>query len=66
VTLLFSRAEGGKIFVVEVEETVSAVFAAADGTRTIAQIASQAGVSPDEANQILKALVGIGAVVLAA
>jgi hypothetical protein len=63
VTLLFSRNPEGKLFVVEVENAVAAVFNGIDGSRSIDEIASSAGVLRDEAQQVLAALANLGAVV---
>lgn len=65
MTLLFSRGPQGKIFVVEVGAQVEKVFRATNGLRTLDQIATTAGVSLPETQQVLNALAGIGAAVLA-
>ncbi len=65
VTLLFARGSDGRVYVVEVGATVEKVFRATNGQRTLEQIAATAGVSVAETGEILQALAGIGAVVLA-
>jgi hypothetical protein len=62
VTLLFSRTDTGKIYVVEVEMAVAKVFRATDGRRTRKQIAEAAGMAADETHRVLEALGSIGAV----
>jgi hypothetical protein len=63
VTLLFSRTREGRIFVMEVEAAVAAVFQATDGRRTVEQIAVAASLPPEQTKQILDSLVEIGAVI---
>ncbi len=62
VTLLFSRTETGKIYVVEVEASITNVFRATDGWRSSNEIAMAAGVAPEEVREVLQALGSIGAV----
>jgi hypothetical protein len=64
VTLLFSRSREGKLFVVEVEDSVASVFNAVDGQRDIDTIASVAGVLPSTAHEVISALSSIGAIVV--
>ena len=61
-TLLFSRTDAGRIYVVEAEPLIERIFCATDGTRTLEEIAEAAGVSAEDARQILTALAEIGAV----
>jgi hypothetical protein len=61
-TLLFSRTHAGRIYVVEAESVLEKVFRAADGLRTVEQIAHAVGVSTAAARAMLAALVNIGAV----
>ena len=63
VTLLFSRTHLGRIYVVEVDEATTAVFHAADGRRSPAQIAATTALSAAIVHQTLRALGQIGAVV---
>lgn len=63
ITLLFARNNQGGVQVVEVGGAVERVFRATNGLRTVEQIASAAEVPLAEAQQILRALAGIGAVV---
>jgi hypothetical protein len=63
VTLLFSRTQSGKIYVLEVEAAVAKVFRAADGSRGINEMAAAAEIPADEVLQVLEALAAIGAVV---
>jgi hypothetical protein len=63
VTLLFSRTETGKIYVVEVEAAIAKVFRAADGNRTSNEIAAAAAIPAEETQQVLEALAAIGAIV---
>ena len=62
VTLLFSRTHMGKIYVVELDKSTAAVFGATDGSRTVGQIAEDAGITLQEAEEILQSLADIGAV----
>ncbi len=62
VTLLFSRTETGKIYVVEVEPAVAKVFRATDGRRRVEEIAAASGIAIEETRQVLEALSTIGAV----
>jgi len=64
-TLLFSRAGEGRVRVVEIAGEVERVFRFTNGLRTVAQIATAAGVGEPETKQILEALAQIGAVALA-
>ncbi len=61
-TLLFSRTDAGRIYVVEVEPTMERVFRATDGHRTVDEIAEAAGVPAEQAGAMLASLAGIGAV----
>ena len=61
VTLLFSRTHMGKIYVVELDEATAAVFRAADGARTVEQIAESAGVSARQTDEALSNLAQVGA-----
>lgn len=61
-TLLFSRTQEGKIFVLEIEDSAAAVFRACNGARPVEQIASVAGVVLEQAQQVLQALAGVGAI----
>lgn len=65
VTLLFSRTHMGKIYVVELDESTAAVFEATDGARAVDQIATAAGLTQEQAEETLRGLEEIGAVVLA-
>ena len=62
VTLLFSRTHMGKIYVVELDSNTAAVFGAADGSRTVEQIAETAGVAIQQAGEALNNLAQVGAV----
>ncbi len=62
LTLIFSRTETGRIYVVEVDPPVAAVFRQTDGRHDILAIAAAAGVTPERAQQILSELAAIGAV----
>ncbi len=62
LTLLFSRTDMGKIYVVEVEANVANLFRAIDGRLTSEEIAASAGIEPEEAFRVLQALATIGAV----
>ncbi len=62
VTLLFSRTEAGRIYVVEMEATVDRVFHATDGVRSVEEIAESVGSGVQQVCQALEALVEIGAV----
>ena len=63
VTLLFSRTHLGRIYVVEVDEATTAVFYAADGRRSPAQIAASTSLSAAVVQQVLRGLAQVGAVV---
>ena len=63
VTLLFSRNSEGRLFVVEVEDTVAAVLNVLNGSRDVGEIATLAGVTVEEVKQVISALANIGAVV---
>lgn len=63
VTLLFSRNHLGRIYVVEVDEATTAVFYAADGRRSPAQIAATSALSSGVVKQTLRALAQVGAIV---
>ena len=63
VTLLFSRTHLGRIYVAEVDEATAAVFHAADGRRSPAQIAAISALSSGVVQQTLRALSQVGAVV---
>lgn len=62
VTLLFSRTEAGRIYVVEMEVTMARVFHATDGVRSVEEIAKSVGSGVQPVRQALAALVEIGAV----
>jgi hypothetical protein len=62
-TLLFARDRTGRVAVVEVGADIEKIFRATNGLRTVEQIAATAGLGPEETNQILGALAGIGAIV---
>ena len=62
VTLLFSRTDTGRIYVVEIDETMERVFRAADGTRVLEQIAIRSGANLQSTKKALDALAEIGAV----
>lgn len=64
VTLLFSRGESGAVQIVEVGPAIEKVFRMTNGPRTVEQIAAAAEVSLADTQRILKALSGIGAIVL--
>ena len=64
VVLLFSRTTGGKIYVVEIEESSVAVWRHTDGTQRVEQIASAMSLPVQTVQDILQALSQIGAVVL--
>jgi hypothetical protein len=63
VTLLFSLTPHGRVYVVEIDHNVSAVFRAANGMRATEQIAAAAGLPVDYTRQTLHALVELGAIV---
>ena len=63
VTLLFSRTHLGRIYVVEVDDAATAVFHAADGRRSPAQIAASTSLSAAVVQQVLRGLAQVGAVV---
>jgi hypothetical protein len=63
VTLVFARNQEGRVFVAEVSPEYERVFRATNGLRTAEQIALIAGVSQEQAKQILGALAGIGSIV---
>ena|SRR5579864_9128920 len=63
VTLLFSRTHLGRIYVVEVDEATTAVFHAADGRLSPAQIAASTSLSAAVVQQVLRGLAQVGAVV---
>lgn len=63
VTLLFSRTHSGRIYVVELDEAMAAVFHAADARRSVAQIAAASSLSVPVVQQTLLALAQIGAVI---
>jgi hypothetical protein len=62
LTLLFSRAQNGKIYVIELDKPVAAVFRFTNGMRKKEQIAEAAGMPVSEVEEILRALAEIGAV----
>ena len=62
VTLLFSRTDTGRIYVVEIEATMEKVFHAVDGGSSLEQIATRAGTDLPSTKEALDALAGIGAV----
>ena len=61
-TLLFSRTQAGRIYVVEVEPELERVFRSTDGRRTADQIAEAAGIPAEQAGAMLVSLASIGAV----
>ena len=61
-TLLFSRTQHGRIYVVQLDATACRVMHAVNGSREPAEIAETAGVSEEETNRVLNDLIGIGAV----
>ena len=61
ITLLFSRAHTGRIYVIEVDEITAAVFCAADGRRSTSQIASLVSLPAITVEKILGALMEVGA-----
>ena len=62
VTLLFTRTDTARIYVVEIDATMEKVFWAANGARSVEHIAAHAGTSLPSTEQMLEALAGIGAV----
>ena len=62
VTLLFSRTHMGKVYVVELDSNTAAVFGAADGSRTVEQIAGRGGTTLQQTEEALQSLADIGAV----
>jgi hypothetical protein len=64
VTLLFSRTQHGKIYVVELDPAWAHVLGAIDGERTLADIAKFLNSSTHEIQRILTILSDIGAIVL--
>ena len=63
-TLLFSRTHHGRIYVVELDPTATAVLRAVNGSRPVAEIAGCAAVDQKETERILSDLAGINAVLL--
>jgi hypothetical protein len=63
VTLLFSRTHLGRIYVVEVDEAMAAIYYAADGSRSPAQIAEATSLPIATVQTSLDALIQIGALV---
>ena len=66
VTLLFSRTNHGRVYVVETDESSAAVFAAVDSNRSTEQVASLCGLSFEETQRILSTLGDIGTIVFPA
>jgi hypothetical protein len=64
VVLLFSRTGGGKIYVVEIEESSELVWRHSDGFKRMEQIASAASLPLKTVQDTLQALNELGAVVL--
>ena len=62
VTLLFSRTDTGRIYVVEVDRAIARVFDATDGVRSVEEIAAWAETNLQSAQRALDALAGVGAV----
>ena len=62
VTLLFTRTDTGRIYVVEIAAPMERVFRAVDGKRSLEQIATQAGTDLQSTKEALDALAEIGAV----
>lgn len=61
-TLLFSRTHHGRIYVVELGPTATAVLRSVNGSRQLAEIADCAALGQKETERILAELVGINAV----
>ena len=64
VLLLFSRTAGGKIYVVEIEESSELVWRHTDGFRSVHQIAAIVSLPVKSVQDTLQALSQIGALVL--
>jgi len=62
VTLLFSRTDTGRIYVVEIEAMMEKVFRAVDGRSSLEQLATRAGTNLPSTKEALDALAEIGAV----
>ena len=62
-TLLFSRTQHGRIYVVQLDGIARGVMHAVNGSRQLVQIAECAGVSEEETNRVLTDLIRISAVV---
>ena len=60
--LLFSRTHMGKIYVVELDGSTEVVFGAVDGSSAVEQIAENAGVTIQKAEEVLGNLARVGAV----
>jgi hypothetical protein len=60
--LLVARTEHGRVAVARGSAEIARVIALADGRRTIAQLAAEAGVESSELAETLRALNDIGAV----
>ena len=52
----------GKTYVVELDSNSAAVFGAANGSRTVEQIAHSAGITIRQAEEVLSNLAQVGAV----
>jgi len=63
VTLLFSRTNHGKIYVVETDDSSVAIFAAIDGIKTQEEMARACAIPVDETRRILSTFSDIGTVV---
>jgi hypothetical protein len=63
VSLLFSRTEAGRVYVVEVEPALERTFRAIDGQRSPEQIAQVAEVEAEQVQEGLAVLKALGAVV---
>ena len=61
-TLLFSRTHHGRIYVVQLDLTASAVIRAVNGSRDVSEIAEQAAISHEETSRVLDDLIRISAV----
>jgi hypothetical protein len=63
-TLAFSRTRDGQVHVVELDKSAAAILRVTNGLRTAPDIASAAGMTQEEAGQVLEQLAAIGAVEL--
>ena len=60
--LLFARSARGRVAVASLNEPVARVLGQADGTRTLADLAADAGLRPEAFRQTLASLTELGAV----